>query len=69
MKLYELKRGDKFFIAGNERAQVPVASFPIEANSLLTFHNVDGMYSFCTDEYGTIVHPAAWTEVEVYAAE
>lgn len=27
------------------------------------FHNLDGMYSYCTLEDGTVFHPAAWTEV------
>lgn len=64
MKLFELQRGTKFYIK-NEDARVPPAAFPIERDSLLTLHNIDGMYSFCTDENGTVLHPAAFTEVEV----
>jgi len=29
------------------------------------FYHIDGMYSFCKDRDGNIVHPAAWTEVEL----
>lgn len=29
------------------------------------FDHIDGMYSFCKDRDGNIIHPAAWTEVEV----
>ena len=28
------------------------------------FDHIDGMYSFCKDAAGNIVHVAAWTEVE-----
>lgn len=63
MKLCELKPGDKFYIK-SDNVRIPPASYPIERDSLLTFHNLDGMYSFCTDEFGTVVHPAVWTEVE-----
>lgn len=29
------------------------------------FHHIDGMYSYCTDSKGEVVHLAAWTEVEI----
>lgn len=29
----------------------------------LRFHHIDGMYSYCTDVEGNVVHLAAWTEV------
>lgn len=31
----------------------------------LTFHRIDGMYSYCTDDEGNVHHIAASTEVEV----
>jgi len=36
-----------------------------ENDTILKFHHVDGMYSYCTTESGEVVHLAAWTEVEV----
>jgi len=36
-----------------------------ENDTILKFHRVDGMYSYCTTESGEVVHLAAWTEVEV----
>ena len=29
------------------------------------FSHLDGMYSYCKDEHGNVVHLAAWTEVEI----
>jgi hypothetical protein len=29
------------------------------------FHRLDGMYSYCTDDDGNVLHLAAWTEVEI----
>lgn len=31
----------------------------------LLFHHIDGMYSYCTNHKGTVIHLAAWTEVEI----
>ena len=31
----------------------------------LLFHHIDGMYSYCTNDKGTVIHLAAWTEVEI----
>jgi hypothetical protein len=30
-----------------------------------TFHHIDGMYSYCTDDAGNVLHPVAWAEVEL----
>ena len=27
--------------------------------------HIDGMYSYCKDEQGNVIHLAAWTEVEI----
>ena len=37
----------------------------LEDGTKLFFDHVDGMYSFCKTEDDKIVHPAAWTKVEV----
>lgn len=31
----------------------------------LMFHHLDGMYSYCTNDKGTVIYLAAWTEVEI----
>ena len=29
------------------------------------FDHIDGMYSYCTDDEGNVIHLAAWTPVEI----
>ena len=48
--LYELHRGDKFIFDGNEGP--------------FFFDHLDGMYSYCKDDHGTLFHFAAWTKVK-----
>jgi len=31
----------------------------------LNFHHTDGMYSYCTDDEGNVIHVAVWTDVEI----
>ena len=51
MKLYELQRGNRFTIH-------------IDGDSMIyTLHNIDGMYSYCTDESGNVFHIAAYADV------
>jgi hypothetical protein len=35
----------------------------------VTLDHIDGMYSFCKDDEGNVIHLAAWTEVEVVKGE
>ena len=42
--------------------EVPKGSLICIGGHLLTFHRVDGMYSYCTDKDGVVVHIACWTE-------
>ncbi len=63
MKLYDIPR--RSFVRVAEDAQVPPASHTsIELNDILFFDHIDGMYSFCINREGVVVHPAAWTQVE-----
>ena len=60
MKLYELQRGTWFTLA--ETPEIPPsAQKPVAGRYKL--HNIDGMYSYVTDEDGNVYHFAAWTEV------
>ena len=46
--------------------EVPMNTRIVLANGLeLNFKHIDGMYSYCTDDDGNVMHPAAWTEVEI----
>ena len=63
MKLYEVKAGDK--VSFLDDARVPILGSAVNQNEVLTFHRLDGMYSYCTDAYGGVYHPSAWAEVEV----
>lgn len=62
MKLYDLKRGDKFRLT-DEEVKVPVAHAEPDADKVYWFGHIDGMYSYCKDG-DDVVHFAAWTEVE-----
>jgi hypothetical protein len=48
-----------------EDAKTPPASQGLAVGDELNFDHIDGMYSFCTTDDGDLVHPAAWTEVEI----
>lgn len=65
--LYELHRGDKFKLAPEEEAGEPVKVPPVhdevDFNLEYLFDHIDGMYSFCKDSNGQVVHFAAWTKV------
>ena len=51
MKLYEAPRNTWLWVPVLERK--------------IFFHRVDGMYSYCTDEQGNVIHLAADVEVDV----
>lgn len=50
MKLYELPRNTKFKIKGFDE--------------IFTLDHIDGMYSFCLDKDGNVVHIVAYAEVD-----
>ena len=52
MKLYELSKRN-------------IWVKEIETGFEFFFDHIDGMYSFCKNRDGDVIHPAAWTEVEV----
>ena len=64
MKLYEVPRNTKIRIIDDETT-TPVVSYPVDKNQILHYHHTDGMYSYCTNEENIVVHPAAWTDVEI----
>lgn len=64
MKLYEIKKFPAKVRVLDPEGPPPGGVTP-EQNTVYTVYNLDGMYSYCKDENGTVVHLAVWTEVEV----
>ena len=50
MMLYEVPRDTRIILASGRE---------------LNFKHIDGMYSYCTDDDGNVVHLSAWTEVQI----
>ena len=63
MKLYEVPRRTKIRLIGD--AYVPPSAVHLKDNDVLLFDHLDGMYAFCYDVSGNIVHPMVTSEVEV----
>lgn len=57
MKLYELPKNSKIRIKG--------LTINGELSEELLFHHIDGMYSYCTANDGTVIHLGASTECEL----
>lgn len=63
MKLYDVPRNTKIRVVGESIA--PPAAREAQPDEELMFHHIDGMYSYCKDLTGKIVHLPAWQEVEI----
>lgn len=63
MKLYEVPRNTNIRVVSD--VKVPPDASDIKPNDVLRFYDIDGMYSYCTNAEGEVVHLAAWTEVEI----
>ena len=50
MKLYEVPK---------------YSTIKLTDGTVLDFHHIDGMYSYCTDSEGKPQHIAAWADVEI----
>jgi len=62
--LFELHKGDKFKIADiHQEVQVPPSHPQFKMDDVFSFGNIDGMYSYCQDSAGQVIHLAAWTKV------
>lgn len=53
MKLYDVPRNTRICITDEGKVYEYL------------FHRLDGMYSYCTDDQGNVVHVAANTDVEI----
>jgi hypothetical protein len=67
MELYKVPRNSKIRVIGD--IKTPPSSHPIEVDDILEFSHIDGMYSYCKNSKGEVVHLAAWTEVEIIEDE
>lgn len=63
MKLYEAPRLSR--VRMKERPVLQTTGDVAYEGEVFVFHHIDGMYSVCWDEDGNVLHPAAWTEVEI----
>lgn len=63
MKLYEVPRNSIIRVVGGVFG--PPGAPEVDQGEVVQFYHVDGMYSYCKNEYGDIVHVPAWQEVEV----
>lgn len=63
MKLYEVPNNTRIKVINN--IKVPIAAPEINKNDILKFHDIDGIYSYCTKDDGTVVYLVAWAEVEL----
>ena len=57
------RQGVKVRIISEDKA--PPAHREFNEQEILTFSHIDGMYSYCTDFLGNVVHLVAWAEVEI----
>ncbi len=69
MKLHEVKRGSLIRLLPEpvEEGMIihPPCHREFDNEEQLEFKHIDGMYSLCYDNAGSIVHLVAWAEVEV----
>jgi hypothetical protein len=70
MELYNVPRQTHVRIVVEDKVppcakQVVTGEEQVVTGEVVFFDHIDGMYSFCRDKDGEIVHLAAWTEVEV----
>jgi len=63
MKLYDVPNHSMIKVIGD--IETPIASPEIKEGEILDFKKIDGMYSFCKNSKGEIVHLVAWADVEL----
>ena len=63
MKLHHVPSGSKVRVISDAKA--PPSHRDFVGGEVLEFSHIDGMYSYCKDSNGNVVHLVAWAEVEV----
>ena len=64
MKLYNAPR-NAWVVPVTEEPTAPPGARMVALGEPVLFHHTDGMYSYCHDKAGNVVHLPAWQEVEV----
>jgi len=67
MELFNIPENSKIIVKGN--IKTPPASPQVKKGDILQFHHIDGMYSYCKNTDGEVVHLAAWADVDVIKEE
>lgn len=62
-KLYDVPRNT--WVMPTEDTVGPPASIPVFTGEEVLFKHLDGMYSYCKNKHGEVVHLPAWQEVVV----
>ena len=65
MQLWNVPRGSLVKVLPANEDLVPPDHREFQSYEELTFIKLDGMYSYCIDDAGNIVHLAASAEVEI----
>jgi len=63
VELHKVPNGTYVRVLGEN--DVPVDAPEIKIGDVIFFDHIDGMYSFCRNKEGQIVHLVAWAEVEI----
>lgn len=63
MKLYDCP--NKTWVKVLKATEPPPGGLSVQEGEVVRFHHTDGMYSYCVNSRGQVVHLKAWTEVEV----
>jgi hypothetical protein len=63
LKLYEVPRNS--WVIPTEETTAPPEARAVSIGEPVKFHHIDGMYSYCHDMYGNVVHMPAWQEVAI----
>ena len=66
VKLYDVPRTERgTWVRVLEDTNGPPSSKPFNEGDLVCFFHIDGMYSYCNDREGNVVHLYAGQEVEI----
>jgi hypothetical protein len=63
MKLYEVPNNTRIRVI--TKAVTPPFGKVADPGDELLYHHPDGMYSYCTNDNGDVIHLAGFSEVEI----
>ncbi len=63
MKLYNVPRNT--WVMPLEEVDAPPGARAVSVGEVVKLHHIDGMYSYCTDAWGEVVHLPAWQRVVI----